>query len=316
LGNQPRSFYPYGEQKSGSTATEQYAFATYWRDGESGLDYAMGRYYSSTDGRFLSPDPYQNNSGLKNPQGWNRYAYVLNDPINYNDPPGLWASGGGGGGGGSPGAPGGGPMSDMGDQFCEQVAFDFGEFDDMTGGSTLPGYLLANHCPGTYLNNGGGGGGGGGGNPMQIVGKAVTAAANLLTKNKNCAGLFLSPTDNTQAGRKDLAQELGTLVPDGNLVVTTDPSASPTNPAWYDDDGIINILSGGSFFTGKINGKSVLTEGQSLSQFQELLIIHEFLHLTGVVGDDNTNQTITFPNGDKVTGSVGVTDEIEKDYNL
>ena len=40
------SFYPYGELKGGS-ATEQYGFATYWRDGESGLDYASQRYYST-----------------------------------------------------------------------------------------------------------------------------------------------------------------------------------------------------------------------------------------------------------------------------
>src|SRR5208282_378579 len=26
-----QSFYPYGEQKSGTAATEQFAFATYWR---------------------------------------------------------------------------------------------------------------------------------------------------------------------------------------------------------------------------------------------------------------------------------------------
>ena len=39
-------FYPYGELRSG-TATDQYAFATYWRDGETaGLDYAMNRFLS------------------------------------------------------------------------------------------------------------------------------------------------------------------------------------------------------------------------------------------------------------------------------
>src|SRR5208283_3272504 len=80
-----RSFYPYGEPKSGTAATEQYAFATYWEDSETGLDYAMNRYYSSTLGRFLSPDPYRSNSGgpgdPNDPQSWNRYAYVENDPV-------------------------------------------------------------------------------------------------------------------------------------------------------------------------------------------------------------------------------------------
>jgi RHS repeat-associated protein len=88
-----QSFYPYGEQKSGPTATEQYAFATYWRDGESGLDYAWNRYYSSTLGRFLSPDPYKANNGgpgdPSDPQSWNRYSYAANDPVNLFDPEGT-----------------------------------------------------------------------------------------------------------------------------------------------------------------------------------------------------------------------------------
>jgi hypothetical protein len=28
--------------------------------------------------------------GLQNPQGWNRYSYVENDPVNYHDPAGLF----------------------------------------------------------------------------------------------------------------------------------------------------------------------------------------------------------------------------------
>src|SRR5260370_42125030 len=42
----------------------------------------------------MSPDPYKGNSGaagdVGNPQSWNRYAYVLSDPINYYDPDGLF----------------------------------------------------------------------------------------------------------------------------------------------------------------------------------------------------------------------------------
>jgi RHS repeat-associated protein len=84
-----RSFYPYGEPKSGTAATEQYAFATYWEDSETGLDYAMNRYYSSALGRFLSPDPYNGSMVPAYPQSFNRYSYVLNDPIRANDRAGL-----------------------------------------------------------------------------------------------------------------------------------------------------------------------------------------------------------------------------------
>lgn len=48
------------------------------------------RQYSQTQGRWLHPDP----AGLAavdptNPQTWNRYAYVGNNPVSYNDPWGL-----------------------------------------------------------------------------------------------------------------------------------------------------------------------------------------------------------------------------------
>jgi RHS repeat-associated protein len=60
------------------------------RDAESGLDYFGARYYSSNMGRFSSPDP----SGLAsvnpaNPQSWNLYSYVLNNPLINVDPTGL-----------------------------------------------------------------------------------------------------------------------------------------------------------------------------------------------------------------------------------
>jgi len=36
---------------------------------------AMNRYCASRRGRFLSPDPYTNSVGLRDPGSWNRYAY-------------------------------------------------------------------------------------------------------------------------------------------------------------------------------------------------------------------------------------------------
>jgi RHS repeat-associated protein len=64
----------------------------YFRDGTTALDYAQQRYYSSTLGRFLSADPYRNSAGPADPGSWNRYAYTGNDPVNFNDSPGLFAS--------------------------------------------------------------------------------------------------------------------------------------------------------------------------------------------------------------------------------
>ena len=83
-------YYPYGEERGTATADEAYKFATYFRDGDSGLDYAVNRYYDSATGRFLSADPYIANSPFADPLEWNRYSYVSGDPINYLDPRGLF----------------------------------------------------------------------------------------------------------------------------------------------------------------------------------------------------------------------------------
>jgi RHS repeat-associated protein len=97
---------PYGEEITAvPTANDRTKFATYFRD-DQGYDYADQRYYSQGSGRFLTPDPYMASGGAGNPGSWNRYAYVVGDPVNLRDPRGLYyegpgdASGGGGGDGG------------------------------------------------------------------------------------------------------------------------------------------------------------------------------------------------------------------------
>ncbi len=60
------------------------------RDAESGLDYFGARYFSGPQGRFTSPDPLLNSGRPWIPQSWNRYTYVLNNPLQYNDPTGLY----------------------------------------------------------------------------------------------------------------------------------------------------------------------------------------------------------------------------------
>jgi RHS repeat-associated protein len=85
--------FPYGDGISctGSALfpTEQH-FTSKERDTESGLDNFGARYYGSTMGRFMSPDP----SGLTyaditNPQTFNLYGYALNNPLRFVDPSGM-----------------------------------------------------------------------------------------------------------------------------------------------------------------------------------------------------------------------------------
>lgn len=57
------------------------------RDAETGLDYFGARYMSAAQGRFTSPDPGP--FIFPDPQSWNRYAYVQNNPLKYIDPTGT-----------------------------------------------------------------------------------------------------------------------------------------------------------------------------------------------------------------------------------
>jgi RHS repeat-associated protein len=82
-------YLPFGEEQP-ATANDTDKFATYFRDSTTGLDYAMNRYYGSSLGRFLTPDPYGGSSTLARPSSWNRYVYVESDPVNYYDPLGLF----------------------------------------------------------------------------------------------------------------------------------------------------------------------------------------------------------------------------------
>jgi hypothetical protein len=52
----------------------------------------MFRRYNRWWSRFDQPDPYDGSYVADNPQSFNRYAYVNNDPVNFTDPTGLFAN--------------------------------------------------------------------------------------------------------------------------------------------------------------------------------------------------------------------------------
>jgi RHS repeat-associated protein len=74
----------------GDTSITTHKFTGDERDPETSFDHTQFRQYTSQLARWISPDP----AGLaavdpSNPQSWNRYSYVINDPINALDPLGL-----------------------------------------------------------------------------------------------------------------------------------------------------------------------------------------------------------------------------------
>ena len=67
---------------SGTDATH-FRFTGHERDDESGLDYMLARSYAFDIGRFLRPDPMQDEY-----PGLSPYAYAANNPLKYVDPDG------------------------------------------------------------------------------------------------------------------------------------------------------------------------------------------------------------------------------------
>ncbi len=134
------TFYPWGEAK-GTNPQNTWNFATYWQDSTTGLDYANNRYYSNAYGRFMTPDPSASSQDPKTPQSWNRYPYVLGDPVNSNDPTGLDG------------------FDDGGDGVCPNIALaECGGFDPNMPGLPIPpgaSYPISFPTSVTYPVNGG-----------------------------------------------------------------------------------------------------------------------------------------------------------------
>jgi RHS repeat-associated protein len=92
-------YLPFGEElfTGGRTTALGYGvadnvrqkFTSKERDNETALDYFGARYYSSTQGRFTSPDPlyYQFMMAI-DPQLFNLYTYTRNNPFKFVDPSG------------------------------------------------------------------------------------------------------------------------------------------------------------------------------------------------------------------------------------
>lgn len=86
------SYLPFGEERPNlpEYSLSDRNFTGHERDRESGLDYMMARYYSSSLGRFMAVDPV-GDIRPEDPQSWNSFAYTRNNPIAYTDPSGTGA---------------------------------------------------------------------------------------------------------------------------------------------------------------------------------------------------------------------------------
>jgi RHS repeat-associated protein len=83
------AFAPFGQEVSPQMTTNNYRFTGDEHDSDSNTEHTQFRQLATTQGRWLSPDPWLGSIDLTNPQSFNRYAYVSNNPVAYVDPGGL-----------------------------------------------------------------------------------------------------------------------------------------------------------------------------------------------------------------------------------
>jgi len=151
---------PFGDGQACQLSTPESEFAGLLYDPATNLYSATFRNHSVSQGHWMSPDP----AGLAavdptNPQSWNRYAYVGNNPLNYVDPTGLYP--GGDCNTADPGCTGNGLVGDD----WVYIALEFGEL----GGSS-----------GIWINFGGQGNGQNGvANNVTCAGKTVQVNPNV-----------------------------------------------------------------------------------------------------------------------------------------
>jgi RHS repeat-associated protein len=88
-------YLPFGEEVPTGLGGRNYLsdntrqkFTGHERDPETKLDFAQARYCSSATGRFMSADDFLNDTHVSDPQSWNLYTYVRNNPLKLIDPDG------------------------------------------------------------------------------------------------------------------------------------------------------------------------------------------------------------------------------------
>ncbi|MHB8527434.1 MAG: RHS repeat domain-containing protein [Candidatus Acidiferrales bacterium] len=83
--------FPFGEAWYSANGNSEWVFTSYQHNQETGLEYAMARYYDPRTATFCSADPVEGDPA--DPASWNRYVYVRDNPVNLTDPSGEFLGG-------------------------------------------------------------------------------------------------------------------------------------------------------------------------------------------------------------------------------
>jgi RHS repeat-associated protein len=299
------SFFPWGEPKA-TNPQDTWSYATYWADSATGLDYANNRYYSNSYGRFMTPDPYRSSAGPADPQSWNRYAYTRGDPVNRIDPGGTCDTSTDG---------------DYSVTVCDDDPFA-GFWESMGsinfGAGCAAGYMQA--C--SFSQFGGQGGVTASGpsagvahSPGSSVGPAGYNGAYALLQNASPQCLKdLTPPGSTATAATAASTLKGstinyTLGPTpqedatGQIVGGSPAQSSPSpsgnvidinlNFGWMNPAQVIfqNATTGGFFYANWLVsvGTSIGDPSLTITQYHELVLLHEVGHLLGVPQESSTS---------------------------
>ena len=275
-------FYPYGQEKPSATQNGTEKFTGYFRDAETGLDYADQRYHNPGTGRFLTSDPYaatsSNPTDASDPGSWNHYAYVGGDPVNRKDPNGqdycdVWSDIGcefGGGGYGLVGVQG--PDPNLGIYLGIAIAAELAPIlggdgsgtSDCPADSTTFAYYICFHQSGKDWNS---------------FTASLSKLDKRLDKDPECEK-FLTAHGYTMAQINGYLTDPATMFTLANLIAGFSPPgvlAGTTN----DNTGQTPIIINSSAY-------------QATDQYEQFLtVLHELGHYTGVLAGDHGPQAGT-----------------------
>ncbi len=292
-------FYPYGQERPSATTNGTEKFTGYFRDSETGNDYAVNRYATPGMGRFITPDRGMGGAKPSDPVSWNKYAYVGGDPINRFDPVGReWCSVDGDG------------QVDTDDCVTDEV------FQDPALAGNNPAAWASYCVDGVYVDDGddggggggnGGGGGGGGGSsgnsfaPQMPTLNGTTASSAWVVPLFNAAiqavfNLLASPACDQAfklaTGEVPTSADLQTILTSATYTWGKCPQGANDYACAPASETVI-IQQGGGFgdrgVTLNLPGSPKLPS----NLFNEFILLHELGHLVG--------DTIVKKNGQQVS---------------
>ena len=295
-------YTPYGTERT-RTSDGREKWGTYFRDMGTGNDYADQRYKGVGMGAFLSPDP----GGIatanpSNPITWNRYLYANADPANFNDPNGLYAEGT--------------PPVDL-TQLCQSMlgtqSYQW-QFTNPDAAGYASAQMACQNSVNTFFQVPGAAGVAAGGvaggtahSPGSQFGPpGYSQALNALQHaNPQCLHDINAANDNVAANaliNSTIVYQYGTVPTvnnNGNITNGATPASEVNNTITLNlnfgfmspSNLTANTVAGGTtqinFLQGVAN--NLLLQNLSVTQYQELLLIHEIGHLLGIPQEQNWN---------------------------